>query len=350
MLVIVKPVGNFCNLRCDYCFYNELDQGRKKLMSLSLLEKLTSSLVRLGNQKVVIIWHGGEPLLAGIDFYKKAIEMQRKWNKTIEFENRLQTNAALINKDWINFFKENNFGIGISLDGIQVAHDVQRSDVFCQPTFSTIIENVDMMKSNGLRFGLIQTVTQKSLPFVLDSQWFFYDKLGLRSWNVNFVDEESCPKGKKLGLSEEDTLYMYEQLIEFWSSVEEEVIIDEIDHYVAASLGRRPCSCHYNGRCGNFCCIDYDGTVYPCDRVCSSPKDIWGNLESSELSEIIISGDADSFRQKATQLHEDCKKCKWKNYCNNGCTAMRTNDGKYRHCDTRKKIFNKVNLIIEQIK
>ncbi|MEK7071004.1 MAG: radical SAM protein, partial [Patescibacteria group bacterium] len=302
MLTIVKPVGNFCNLRCDYCFYNDLDQGRKKLMSFSLLEKLTSSLARLGNQKVVIIWHGGEPLLAGINFYKKAVETQKRYG-TVEFENRLQTNAILINKEWIEFFKENNFGIGISLDGIQMAHDVQRPDTFCRPTFSTIIANIELMQSNGLRFGLIQTVTKKSLPFVLDSQWFFYEKLGLRSWNVNFVDEDSCPKGKQLGLSEEDALSMYEQLIEFWSSVEEEVIIDEIDHYVAASLGRRPCSCHYNGRCGNFCCIDYDGTVYPCDRVCSSPQDIWGNLESSELSEIIISGNADSFRQKAIQLH-----------------------------------------------
>lgn len=349
MLIIVKPVGNFCNLRCDYCFYNELEQWCKKVMSFSLLEKLICSIARLGVKKAVIIWHGGEPLLAGINFYKKAVEMQKKY-EVVEFENRLQTNATLINEEWIKFFKENNFGIGISLDGISVAHDSQRFDSSRQPTFSTIIANIELMQSNGLRFGLIQTVTKQSLPFVLDSQNFFYKKLGLRSWNVNLVDEDSCPKGKQLGLSEEDAFFVYKQLIEFWSSTAEEVIIDEIDHYVAASLGRRPCSCHYNGRCGNFCCIDYDGAVYPCDRICSSPQDIWGNLESSELSEIIISSNAVAFRQKARQLHEDCEMCEWKNYCNNGCTAMRTNEGKYRHCGTRKKVFNKVNLIVEQVK
>lgn len=349
MLVIVKPVGNFCNLRCVYCFYNGLEQGHKKIMSFSVLENLLSSLACSGNKKIVIVWHGGEPLLAGIKFYKKAIELQKKFGGIVEFENLMQTNSVLINKDWINFFKENNFGIGISLDGTQIANDNQRISPIYQSTFSKIIEVVKMMEASGLRFGLIQTVIKNNLPFVFDSQLFFYEKLGLRSWNINFVDEDSCPNGKQLGLSETEIILAYEQLIKFWLSSEEEVTISELDNYVAAYLGKRPCGCHYNGRCGNFCCVDYDGTIYPCDRLCSLGRDDWGKLSASKFSEIIFSDNAKIFRQKATWLHEDCVECKWKNYCNNGCTAMRAKNGKYRHCDARKKVFEKVSLIIENL-
>ena len=350
MLVIVKPVGNFCNLRCAYCFYNGLEQGHKSVMSFSLLEELISSLSCLGSKKIVIIWHGGEPLLAGINFYKKAVELQKKFSEIVEFENLMQTNATLINNDWVDFFKENNFGIGISLDGIKIANDTQRVSSSYISTFSKVVEATKLMKSNDLRFGLIQTITKDNLPFVFDSQLFFYEEMGLRSWNINLVDEDSCPNGKQIGLSETEIISAYEQLIKFWLSAEEEVIINELDNYVAASLGKRPCGCHYNGRCGSFCCVDYDGAVYPCDRLCSPEKDSWGNLTSSKFSEVIFSDKAKTFRQKATQFHEDCIDCKWKNYCNNGCTAMREKNGKYRHCNTRKKIFEKINLIVERFK
>ena len=233
MLVIVKPVGNFCNLRCVYCFYSGLEQGRKKIMNFSVLEELISSLACLGDKKIVIIWHGGEPLLAGINFYKKAIELQNKFGEIVKFENLMQTNATLINKDWIKFFKENNFGIGVSLDGVQTANDTQRISAVHKSTFSKITKVLEMMKSNGLRFGLIQTIIKNNLPFVFDSQLFFYEKLGLRSWNINFVDEDSCLDGKQLGLSEAEILYAYEQLIKFWLSSEEDVVISELDNYVA---------------------------------------------------------------------------------------------------------------------
>ena len=95
--------------------------------------------------------------------------------------------------------------------------------------------------------------------------------------------------------------------------------------------------------------MDYDGAVYPCDRICSLGKDDWGNLISSKFSEIIFSDNAKIFRQKAAQFHEDCVDCKWKKHCNNGCVAMRAKNGKYRHCSSRKEVFEKINKIIKKI-
>src|ERR1035437_2076458 len=123
MITIVKPIGNFCNLRCIYCFYSHLDQSKLKKMSDVLLEKLIRDLSEVSDKNVIILWHGGEPLLAGLDFYKKAVEEQSKY-PSVHFENRLQTNATLMNEEWIMFFKQNNFGIGVSLDGIRQLHDL----------------------------------------------------------------------------------------------------------------------------------------------------------------------------------------------------------------------------------
>jgi len=350
MITIVKPIGNFCNLSCQYCFYSHLDQTKFQKMAPNILSKVTYDLSNVGNPKVVIIWHGGEPLLAGLDFYAEAVKEQKKYPK-IDFENRLQTNATLLNQDWITFFKENSFGIGVSIDGTKIAHDSQRPDLSNNPTFDRIMGNIKLMELAGLRFGLIQTLTAKSLPFFLESLDFFYNKLNLRSWNVNFVDEESCKHGSKtpdrLYLSEDELISAYDQLIDFWVSVNDPTLkIDELDQFVAAAINRQPQCCHFKGRCGNFSCIDFNGNVYACDRICFRPEDILGKIQDSSLLEIMTGQSFIDFRLQARKVHNDCLSCKWQNFCNNGCYAMRKGDGKYRHCNVRKHVFERISSIV----
>jgi uncharacterized protein len=350
MITIVKPIGNFCNLRCLYCFYAHLDQNHLRRMSNDLLKKLTRDLSEVGNPKVTVIWHGGEPLLAGLEFYQLAVEEQSRY-PYIQFDNRLQTNAILLDEEWIAFFKEHGFGIGISLDGTRQIHDQHRKDAGQNPTFDRIMKNIGLMREADLKFGLIQTTTAKSIPFVRESQEFFYQELGLRSWNVNFVDRASCPENvssdPSIALSDDDLCQVYDELIDFWlASDDRRLIIDELDQFVAAALGRKPRCCHFRGCCGNFSCVDYDGSVYPCDRLCSSPEDAIGNLQESNMSEIMNGDRARKFRINARVLHPDCLVCKWQPFCNNGCTAMRDSNGKYRHCEVRRKIFDRVSLIV----
>jgi uncharacterized protein len=137
-------------------------------MSDVLLRKLTKDLSEVGNSKVTIIWHGGDPLFAGLRFYKLAVEEQRRY-PNIQFDNRLQTNATFLNEEWISFFKENSFGLGISLDGVKKIHDLQRPDARGRPTFDRIMQNIDLMSKADLKFGLIQTTTAKTIPFIRES-------------------------------------------------------------------------------------------------------------------------------------------------------------------------------------
>lgn len=352
MITIVKPIGNFCNLRCIYCFYSHLDQSKLKKMSDVLLAKLTRDLSEVDDPNVIVIWHGGEPLLAGIDFYKKVVEEQNKY-PNVHFENRLQTNATLIDEEWIEFFKQNNFGIGVSLDGIKQIHDLQRPNSAGDPTFDKIMENIRLMQKFELRFGLIQTITSKGLGLIKQSQEFFYHTLGLRSWKVNFVDEESCPMNvandSSIAMSKDNLLQAYDELIEFWLSCNDASLeIDEMDSFVAAFLGRMPCGCNFTGSCGSFSCIDFDGSVYPCDRLCFEDQQLFGNLQNDNLVQIMTNDKANQFRLDVRGLHKDCISCKWKPYCNNGCTSMHDNTGKYRHCEVRKKVFEKIYTLAAQ--
>lgn len=346
MIVIVKPVGNFCNLRCIYCFYSHLNQACFQKMKPDLLKKLIKDMSEMGTPKVTIIWHGGEPLLAGLEFYKLAVAEQKLYPQ-IQFENRLQTNATLLNEQWVSFFKDNDFGIGVSLDGTKRIQDLQRPSLDGSPTFNRIMENLNLMRKSDLKFGLIQTMTSKSLGSIRESQEFFYHQLGLRSWKINFVDEGSCPvnvaNDSTIAISKDDLFQAYNELIEFWLSANDPLLeIDELDSFVAAFLGKRPCGCNFSGSCGSFLCVDYNGLVYPCDRICFNDQHLLGNLRENSLFEIMTGNKIERFRLMVRKIHQDCISCKWQPFCNNGCTAMHDDTGKYRHCEVRKKVFEKI--------
>ncbi len=235
----------------------------------------------------------------------------------------------------------------MSLDGIKQIHDLQRPNSVGGPTFDRIMENLRLMQKFGLKFGLIQTITSKGLGLIKQSQEFFYNTLGLRSWKINFVDEESCPvsiaRDSTIAMSKDNLLRAYDELIEFWLSCNDASLeIDEMDSFVAAFLGKRPRGCNFSGTCGSFSCIDSDGLVYPCDRLCFGEQYLLGNLQSDGLFQIMTDDKANKFRLEVRGLHKDCLSCKWQPYCNNGCTAMRDVFGKYRHCEVRKKVFENI--------
>ena len=315
-------------------------------MEPGFLKKLIKDMSEVGTTKVTAIWHGGEPLLAGLDFYKLAVAEQRLY-PNVQFENRLQTNATLLDERWISFIKDNDFGIGVSLDGTKKIQDLQRPDCQGNPTFDKVVKNLELMQKFGLRFGLIQTITSKGLSFIRESQEFFYHTLGLRSWKINFVDEDSClinvAGDPTITISKDNLLQAYNELIDFWMSTNDPSLeIEEIDQFIAAFLGRRPSSCNFSGSCGNYFCVDYSGLVYPCDRICFDDQHLLGDLREKSLIEIMTGDKAEKFRLKVRNMHPDCISCKWQPFCNNGCSAMHNKTGKYRHCEVRKKVFEQI--------
>lgn len=253
-----------------------------------------------------------------------------------------------MSNEWIKFLKINKFGVGISLDGTEEIQNLQRPTAASfSNSFDAVMNGIVRMKSLGLKFGLIQTITQKSLPFLEQSMSMFYNELGLRSWNVNFVDMSSLNHSNQtLALSEAQLFDAYDTVIDFWLRLNDQTLkIDEIDQFVSAVTLKQTSSCHFCGSCGNFVCIDHDGSVFPCDRLCDQAF-LMGNVSRTKLLDIILGEKAVAFRKETQVLHTDCLKCKWCPGCNNGCTAMRNDSGKYRHCETRRRVFKKLSRLI----
>ena len=153
--LLAKPTGAACNLACSYCFFLDkelLNSNSKFRMPEEILEAYIWQLIESHrSSQVTVAWQGGEPTLMGVDFYRKAIELQEKYRRSgMTFENTLQTNGTLLNDEWCEFFKENNFLIGISLDGPRHLHDIHRVDKGGVPTFDRVMRGLRLLQKHGV--------------------------------------------------------------------------------------------------------------------------------------------------------------------------------------------------------
>ena len=164
--LMIKPAGSLCNLDCHYCYYldkAEIYHGRQPRMSEQVLETLTKQYIESNDVlEVTFNWHGGEPLVMGLDFYRKAVELQQKYAGGKIVHNTLQTNGTLITPEWADFFRENDFLIGISIDGPADIHDKFRKDKGGQNTFDKVMRGVNLLRQRGVQFNTMTTVNKAS--------------------------------------------------------------------------------------------------------------------------------------------------------------------------------------------
>ena len=164
--IMLKPAGSLCNLDCHYCYY--LDKaaiygGREPRMSEEMLETVVREYIAANDvPEVMFNWHGGEPLVLGLDFYRKALEFQRKYADGKEVRNTLQTNGTLLTREWADFFRDNGFLIGISLDGPADIHDKYRKDKGGQPTFDRVMHGLRLLRDRDVAFNTMSTVNKVS--------------------------------------------------------------------------------------------------------------------------------------------------------------------------------------------
>ena len=161
--VLSKPTGAICNLDCSYCFFldkEELYPGSKFRMTDEVLETYIRQLIEAHKTpEVTVAWQGGEPTLMGVDFFRKAIAYQEKYRKPgMTFENTLQTNGTLLDDEWCEFFKENNYLIGLSLDGPRELHDANRVDKKGSPTFDRVMRGLRLLQKHGVEYNILTTV------------------------------------------------------------------------------------------------------------------------------------------------------------------------------------------------
>lgn len=348
IMPIIRPCGDLCNLKCAYCYYNSIDQrfSHSKIMSNEVLESFISQFLEISGDEATFVWHGGEPLLAGIDFYKRVVEFENQYKRDEQIiKNNIQTNGILIDKTWVSFFKENDFHVGMSLDGVQCCHDQFRKNQQGEGTFLRVVATMELFREFDMEPGILQTATKSSLNYIKDSFDFFVDTLKIKKWGVNVYNDtgNTNPLMKEQSLSNDDYFFLYKSLFDLWLERNDPSIeIREIDTFISGLLGKYSGICQNSGICSSFIALDADGAITPtCESYYfDSDYKKTSNILNDKLLDILNSNQRLEYSKVINYVSSECKNCKWHSGCFNGCTMQRDGNNHYLYCEGRKKLFS----------
>ena len=339
---MVKPVGSACNLDCAYCYYRdkaEIYSSRQAVMSTDVLESYIRQYLETVNLPVVTFcWHGGEPLLAGIDFYRKAVELQQRYAAGRQIENTLQTNGVLVNDEWCSFFRENSFLVGVSLDGPKDIHDAYRRDCGGIPTYDRVIAAVEKMYRNNVEYNILATVNYMSEGRGREVYGFLR---GISSF-IQFlpvVEYVQMREGKRPLIVSPDA---EDAVPAPWSVSAKgfgKFMCDVFDEWIKCDVGSRfvqlfdvtlanwcgvpPSLCAFCETCGDAPVVEHNGDVYSCDHFVY-PEYRLGNIMSSTLADMYTSQEHQAFgRDKREALPMECKRCAYSFLCRGECPKHR---------------------------
>ena len=332
--MLIKPASSKCNMRCKYCFYTAIAMERETadmgIMSDSTLESLIKSGIEYADGIVSFAFQGGEPTLAGLDFYKKAVELQNKYlnesNKRLEVHNALQTNGLVINEEWAKFLHDNNFLVGLSMDGPINVHDKNRVDAAGHGTFERIMRTIELFDKYKVEYNILSVVTGQN-AMAVRRIYNFYKKHNFKYLQfipcLEPIEEERGSESYHLSVQEYGDFLI--NIFDLWYNdfVNGNYIsIRHIDNWIGMILGDRPEACNMNGHCSIQFVIEGDGGIYPCDFYVF---DQWklGTIGETSLEDIVKSDKAQAFLKESFPIPEECKKCRYGALCRNGCKRDR---------------------------
>ncbi len=365
--VMAKPIGSACNLNCRYCYYLEKEKlypNRKKMeMSDEVLEKFTQSYIEAQpTQEVLFTWHGGETLLRDVSFYQKALHYQRKYGRGRNITNSLQTNGVLLNNEWCKFFKDNNFLIGISLDGPEHCHDVYRTNKAGRGSFKQVMRGVELLQKFSVDFNTLSVINDYNAQFPTDVYRFFKE-IGSRYMQFSPIVERISdyrPDGLKLlppNDSVEGDLASWsvtpKQFGDFYIEIFNEWVrydvgtffVQLFDAMLANEVGVQPGVCIFAEKCGHASAMEFNGDLYACDHFVF-PEYKLGNIKHQTIYEMMFQNKQLVFgEEKLTTLPTQCKKCEVLKYCHGECpknriaTTKNGEKGLNYLCEGYKKFF-----------
>ena len=328
LYTMLKPVGAVCNLRCKYCYYLEkkylYPQATGYVMSDDILEQFIEQYLNAQTMhEVLFTWHGGEPLMRNKNFFKRALELQRKYGRGRQIDNCLQTNGTLLTDEWCEFFKENNFLIGISIDGPQHCHDVYRKTKDNRPTFLSVIKGISLLKKHNVEFNVMGVVNDYNVDYPLEFYRFF------KSIDCRFIQfvpivERIEDKPASWNVPSEKWGDFLITIFDEW--VKKDVgtfYIQYFDSTLANWVGQQPGVCIQAKTCGHAGVMEFNGDVYSCDHFVY-PEYKLGNIRTQTLTEMLYSDRQVKFgNDKQTALPTQCKECQFLFACNGECPKNR---------------------------
>lgn len=365
LYVMLKPQASLCNMACRYCYYLEKEQlypGQSPLMSEALLEQFTQQYIEAQTMpQVLFTWHGGEPLLRPISFYRKAMELQRKYAGGRTIDNCIQTNGTLLNDEWCRFFKENNWLVGVSIDGPQRYHDAYRSFKQGGPSFEAVMKGIECLNKHQVDWNAMAVVNRLNVEDPVGFYRFFKE-IGCRyiqftpiverlastakdKPSPSATDNPSLPattevSATKLRLASVDQRgdlpltaesirpeqwgNFLCQLFDQWIQTDVgEYFIQLFDATLANWVGEEPGLCSMSSHCGHAAVMEFNGDVYSCDHFVF-PQYRLGNIHENTLIEMLYGPQQQAFASKKTQnLPEDCQQCEFLFTCHGECPKNR---------------------------
>lgn len=374
---MLKPAGSACNLDCHYCYY--LDKavqygGRQAVMSDELLELYVKQYICANEVDTVqFCWHGGEPLLLGVDFYRRAMEFQRKYADGKRIENTLQTNGTLVDEAWCDLFASNNFLVGVSLDGPEDIHDAFRLTKGGKPTFARVMETVRMFERSGVEFNTLSVVNRRCEGRGAEIYRFFRDTVHSKYMQFlpaveHVVDKPGFHRPLIVSPDREGAR------VAEWSVTAEgygRFLCDVFDQWVVGDVGRyyvqmfdaslaqwcgvQPGVCSMGETCGDALVVEHNGDVYSCDHFVY-PEYKLGNIAQTPLDEIYRTAKRREFGlNKRNTLPTECLRCKFYFACRGECPKHRFDRGadgspKNSLCEGLKIYFRHVEPYMEYMR
>jgi uncharacterized protein len=355
LYVMLKPVGSKCNLDCDYCYYLEKENLYKKknqVMSEELLERFIKQYIDSQTMPdIMFTWHGGETLMRPLSFYKKAVELQKKYANGRNIDNSIQTNGTLLNDEWCKFFKENNFLVGISIDGPKDFHDEYRRDKMGRPSFHRVMKGIELLKKHEVEFNCMAVVNDYNVDYPLEFYRFFKD-IGCQYIQFTPIVERLRKKDHADNISllklatakegdHEADLAPYTVPADKWGDflctifdewVKEDVgkiFIQIFDSTLANWVGENPSVCTMAKTCGHAGVMEFNGDVYSCDHFVF-PEYRLGNIYNETLTSMMYSDEQQTFgNDKFDKLPQQCRECDVLFACYGECPKNRFIKDKY---------------------
>lgn len=348
LYVMAKPASSLCNLNCKYCYYLEKNNlykdtssTRRYVMDDDTLERFTRDYINAQTMaEILFTWHGGEPLMRPLSFYKKALEFQKKYGGGHLIDNSIQTNGTLLTDEWCRFFKENNWLVGISIDGPQDFHDEYRRTRQGGPSFRKVMHGIELLNKHGVEWNAMAVVNDYNADYPVEF-YNFFKAIDCRYIQFTPIVERIHPhsdgrhlasildKGADVPLA--DFSVTPEQWGDFLCGLFNEWVRKDVGEYfiqifdatLSNWVGQEPGVCTMGRSCGHAAVMEYNGDIYSCDHFVF-PEYKLGNIREKSIVEMISSTRQTEFgRAKRDSLPQQCRECKFSYICNGECPKNR---------------------------
>lgn len=346
--VMWKTVSESCNLACDYCYYSRCNgrPGKIETIEDEVLEKFIQEYMEIKRGAVPFIWQGGEPLLAGINFFKKVVTLQAKYApKNTLISNAIQTNGILINEEWANFFKKFNFLVGVSIDGPEDINDKRRITGSGKGSFKLVMRGIDYLRKAKVNFNILTVLHEDNVTKPRELMEFYLEEGFTHVQFIPCMDfraQDVNKRGQYHITPEQYADFMCEVFDIWYNDGNPKISVRFFDNLLLQHMNYQPEMCNLMEVCPKTIIFEQNGNAYPCDFYIHDDF-LLGNIKDVSLKDILQHENMNRFMNKKPTLPEKCKSCEFLHLCHGGCPRNRKlNNGEVDtdyFCESYKTIY-----------